>query len=140
METTVYNPPESDLERKDNRPLTASEKLEQSRRDMQAAAARSRLNLIWGFRLAVDVLAGALAIYLLYMGVQAKASADVILGLIILLMYGLEIIPIIGFFRQKAWSIIPLHIFSAISLLNIPFGTLLSIIHYVNAGKLQFEK
>lgn len=58
----------------------------------------------------------------------------------ILLLYGAEIFSIIGYFRRESWCVVPLHIFAAISLLNLPFGTILSIIHYLNMGKIQFDK
>lgn len=139
----VYHAPEADLERSKAQ-LSAKEKLAQSRRDIEEVAAVTRLNVIWGIRLVIDVL-----IVLLFIIVFAAAVSDPGDGLflqgltafIVVICIPLsEIFFIIAYYRRKPWCVIPLHIYAAISLLNIPVGTILSIIHYLNMHKVQFEK
>lgn len=137
----VYDAPSADLELT-NKPLTAAEKLALSRREMAEASARSRLNFVWGFRLLVDLLMLVMFI-LAVIGVVfggEPLSDDLMIGLgAILVLFVAEIIFIVAYFRKKAWCVWPLHIYSAISLINIPFGTILSLIHFFSMPKVRFN-
>lgn len=142
MSENFYKAPTADLTRLEEQgELTASERWAQSRREMDAVNARSKLNLVWGLRLVVDIiLLGYFAFLIILEGVSTIQLEGLFFVGFIILYHLLEVFCIVGYFRSKHWSIVPLHIFAAISLINLPFGTALSITHFIYAGKLNFEK
>jgi len=136
--TDVYKAPDADLEVSVKK-LSASERLAQSRRDMEESSAVSRLNLIWGFRLIVDVIWIGFFIYTISIRKVTPLEAEAILYMVMIAVSLAEIYFIVGYFRRKRWCVVPLHIFSAISLINIPLGTVLSVLHFINMRKIQFD-
>jgi len=140
MEKSLYDSPESNLIDKSPTKLSAAEKLAQSRRDIEESEAIQKLNMIWGVRLVTNVLLCALGAYMVIFSLDNPTSENFAAGAIIFIFFAIEIIPIIGYFRRKKWCVIPLHIFSALALFNFPIGTILSIMHFMNMGKIQFKK
>lgn len=150
MNDTIYRVPESDLVIRrdlDIEPLTAAEKLAQTRKDMEEVGARTRLNFVWGSRLAADILillAGLSFVVAFWInpsgGFYGQVIATLVVCLLLMIFVGLEIFFIIAYFSRRPWCKVPLHIFSVISLLNFPFGTILSVIHFFSMGKIQFKK
>jgi len=140
MMQAPYATPQANLnQKKDSKDLTASERLAQSRRDLEEASAINILNYVWGIRLFFDTAAIVTFVALFIGGFSLQAPDMITLfGIMVLFLLG-EIISIIGYFRRKKWSKLALSIFSGFSLLNFPGGTVLSIIHYLNVGKLQFQ-
>lgn len=56
MSETIYDAPKSNLDTTETKILSASEKLAQSRRDIEESSAKERLNFVWGIRFATDIL------------------------------------------------------------------------------------
>ncbi len=122
------------------RALTTSERLAQSRREIEESTAVLYLNFIWGVRFVFDAIMLVFGFFSLVFVGLVEQSYLVILGSIVLLIWpGAEMVAIVGYFKRKAWCVIPLHIFAAFSLINIPVGTILSILHYLNMSKVRFE-
>ncbi|WP_444928776.1 hypothetical protein ACJJIF_12985 [Microbulbifer sp. SSSA002] len=141
MGKTIYSAPESELESaKSTKVLSPSEKLAESRRQMEESNAIQTLNFIWGLRLILNIIAilfitvGAITSY------NIKPTTAVVALSFTILFCGTEIFCIIGYFRRKAWCQVPLHIFSAFSLFNLPLGTILSILHYFKMPKVRFDQ
>lgn len=143
MSEDFYKAPKADLDTRVDLQLTASERLAKSRKEMEHSNAVGKLSLVWGIRLAVDlVVLVFLVVFYISISENSSFTADLLLLLMgaALIITIAEIIAIIGFFRHRSWSIIPLHIFAAIALLNFPWGTILSVIHYIHANKINFER
>ncbi len=141
MSNEIYRSPEAQLtETKAKTSASRAEQLAQSRRDMQEAEAIERLNLVWGIRFIVDVLFCILGLAIIYQAIKNQVFITSIGGVFLLLFFGSEIVAIIAYFQRRPWCVIPLHIFSAVSFLNFPFGSICSLIHYFNMHKIQFEK
>ena len=147
--TNIYQAPQSDLidtnDKDENgvlirHKLSAKEKLEQSRRDIEEAAAKQRLNFVWGLRLIGDLITFVGFLYLLVNieSIGAYAFSAPVILFVLAYLAG-EIASIIGYFKNKRWSKWPLHIYAGLSLLNFPFGTILSVIHFLSAYKLQYK-
>jgi len=137
----AYQTPEADVENKQEAPQTRAQKLAETRKALASEKAISTLNVIWGLRLIADMIAltviGLGVFGILGAGINSLALLIYVIPAIFLI---LEMVCIMAYFNKRAWCAIPLHIFSALSLLNIPIGTIFSIIHYMNFGKIQFDK
>lgn len=140
MDQNIYDVPKAAIENTETSTLTASERLAQSRKDIEESSAVEKLNMIWGVRLVIDVLFCGLSLYILYRSFTESDYRTLWVGVVVLVYFGAEIIPIVGYFKRRKWCVIPLHIFSGFSLLNFPFGTILSIMHYFNMNKMQFRR
>lgn len=141
MEDSIYKAPESDLSELPARSLSMAERFAQSRKDMAEASAIQRLNLVWGLRFIVDIVVIGAIIYLFF-PLQPNDwtfEFSLIIGITLVLVV-LEMVAIAAYFQRRPWCVIPLHIFAAIALLNFPFGTILSIIHFFSMGKVQFNR
>lgn len=142
MLENAYSAPNAELERGSEK-LSAAEKLAQSRRDMQESSAITKLNLVWGLRFTIDVALMAFFLFSLFSLLYQHHNLDtaMITGFTVIFVYLVfEITSIVAYFRRLSWCVIPLHISSSLSLLNFPFGTILSLIHFFNMGKIQFDR
>ncbi len=144
MDNTVYKTPDSEVGlKKEEQVLTRAEQLAQSRKDIEEVGARGRLNFVWGVRFFCDVCiltVIAIVLYSTFASTGSISRVAIYITSAFALIYVIEILAIIAYFNKKGWSLIALHLFSAISLLNFPFGTIMSVIHYLNAGKMQFDR
>ncbi|HEY7883326.1 MAG TPA: hypothetical protein VIC08_00080 [Cellvibrionaceae bacterium] len=122
----------------DNKTMTASEKMAESRREMQEREAIERLNLVWGLRGVFDVFMSVVILVLMYRALTDGNYSFLGMPIVLLALFVGEFIAIVGFFTRKPWCVLPLHVFAAISLLNIPIGTILSAIHFFNITKVRF--
>ena len=137
----IYASPKAELDQapEPEENLSASERLRRTRRHMQATAARDRLVIVWGIRLVADGVALAWLSYVSFFGMMYQSPFGIAIFVFMASFLLGEIVAIGGFFQRKKWCLIPLHIYSGISLLNLPVGTILSIIHFLNAGKLELK-
>ena len=100
------------------------------------------LKILWMLRFVFDTL----IIFLLCLGLYRDVSEGsynvllIIVNGILILIFVIEMWFIVQFYRKKKGSLIPLHIYSAISLLNFPIGTAFSIYHYIKCSKLDWRK
>ncbi|WP_444916816.1 hypothetical protein [Microbulbifer sp. JMSA003] len=141
MEESIYSPPDSELEStKSYKDLSLSERLAESRRQIEESRAIQTLNFVWGLRLAGDVIFIMIFVVGLISAKGNITAANVMIAGFVTLFFGVEAFCIIGYFRRKSWCQIPLHIFAAFSLLNIPVGTILSVLHYYKMPKVRFAK
>ena len=145
MSDSIYRSPSADLEVSqqdvsEQRELSAAEKLAQSRREIEESEAVQRLNFVWGLRFTFDALICLSVLIGIALEVVSGVYDDIGIYGLGLIFFGTEIVFIVGYFRRKSWCVIPLHIFAGISLLNIPVGTILSIIHYLNMHKVEFDR
>lgn len=135
----IYTAPESDLEAIQKSEMSAREKHAESRRQMDEASARRTMNVVWGLRLIGDILI-LIAFIFMFNGGGLSTTGENKLALLIIFAFPIaEMICIAGYFMDRGWCRWPLHIFSAFSLLNIPIGTLFSILHYFNMRKIRFK-
>ncbi len=140
MENSIYETPKSQLESAEKKVLSASERLAESRREMEESSALETLKMIWGFRFVIDIVYGVAMLYFLYiMYLMGEYSGMMVAGFLLLFCLA-EMVAIVAFFRRKRWCVIPLHIFAGFSLLSFPIGTILSVIHYFNMHKVRFDK
>ncbi|WP_413663589.1 hypothetical protein ACG1BZ_21370 [Microbulbifer sp. CNSA002] len=140
MENTIYKSPESELEIKSPpKTLSSSERLAESRRQMEESNAIQTLNFVWGLRLAGNII--FILFFIVGLISSYNSTSIVTTGVLIfsILFFCTETFCILGYFRRKSWCQIPLHTFSAFSLLNIPFGTVFSILHYIKMPKVKFD-
>lgn len=139
-----FQPPASELQEKVVIEMTASERLKQSRKEIEDTRARQILNVVWGLRLVSDVIVLLMMIAAIFQpSTYEYFENDIVpqsILVFVILFFTAEILSIIGYFRKRRWCIIPLHIFSVFSLLNFPIGTIFSIVHFIYARKLQFIK
>lgn len=140
MSNDFYQAPRTDLVASEAGVKNVSEHLTKSRIDMEEAAALSRLKNIWRLRLAGNFVFLAALIYFIALLFPLELDGGLIVLGVFIGMCVLESCVIIAFFQKQAWCVAPLHIFSVLSLLNIPFGTILSVVHFVNINKMQLEK
>lgn len=139
MERSIYQAPDAALNVSTPKDMTVSERLAQTRRDMEESSAIENLKLVWGLRFFGDIMTLGFHAYAVF-GLHLLQSFPYTIALIVSVFFALlEMVCIIAFFRRRAWCVIPLHIFSAISLLNFPIGTGLSIVHFMNMHKIQFN-
>jgi len=140
MDQSIYEAPSPNLNNTSTTNLSATERLAQSRKEMEEAAAIENLNIIWGLRLASDLLICGVSFWMIYEAFARNEFQFIGYSIVFLCFFLGEIVSIIGYFKRKEWCVVPLHIFSAISLANIPAGTILSILHYINMGKVNFNE
>lgn len=117
-----------------------SEQLEESRKAMDEESAIQTLNIIWGLKLALNIVLGCVFVYLLgrAIGSATLPVAPAIAMALVFVILATESAAIIAYYKKQPWSVYALHVFAAFSLLNFPIGTILSIVHFVNARKLRF--
>jgi len=141
MDDNLYKTPSSNLALQETETISASERLAQSRKEIKHTEARVRLNLVWGIRLIVDILAVMIFAFIFYISMKMETSKIHVVLYGFLIFYSMiEVLCIYAYFNSQRWCLLPLHVFSAVSLLNFPFGTLLSIIHFLNTKNLQFSE
>ena len=96
------------------------------------------LNFVWGTRLVICFL---FLFPVSYGLITTTYNSDfnytkILIPFIIFLIA--EITTIISFFRKKQWTKFPLHVFATLSVINFPFGTILSILHFAYYRKISF--
>lgn len=145
MTNEIYSAPTANLENEQADTLTASQRLAQTRKEMESVTARNVLLAIWGVRLACNVIGSIGLIFYVWPIFQANKDLDgsvysAALFAVLLVFILLESITIVAFFLGRRWTMIPLHVFAAIALLNFPAGTILSIVHYVYGYRVIFKR
>ncbi|WHI52623.1 hypothetical protein P3339_07620 [Microbulbifer sp. MLAF003] len=140
MSGGIYQTPQADLVVSKINSKSASERLTHSRRNIEKAVALPRIKVAWGFRLAGNFLFFTVIIFSIVQVSTLELDVGLIVLGVFLGMYILESYVIIAFFCKQAWCVIPMHVFSILSLLSISYGAMLSVIHFLNMGKIQFNK
>ena len=130
-ETTVYEAPNAPLIDKDLQPFNES---------FESIEAFEGLKIMWMLRAAADGFLIVMFAWTLYstFGQDSLYGAFFVFYLVFIAVSMLEIYFIIRFFLKDPKSIVALHIFSALSLLNFPFGTGFSIYHFVRSRNLEW--
>lgn len=117
--------------------ISRAEQLNESRKTIEEASAIQTLNFIWGLKLFVNIAVG---VFVAWLAIFASGPEDTPWEYVTLIWLFLlvESVFIVGYFKRRPWCLVPLHIFAGLSLINFPVGTVLAIIHFVNARKLCF--
>ncbi|MBU2887356.1 hypothetical protein KO507_16440 [Gilvimarinus agarilyticus] len=117
------------------------DQLNEARRAMEEASAVQVLNIIWGLKLGLNVV---LTLFFISFCVLSFSHSNVkyTYPLVIVLLFvqvfiAVESVAIVAYFKRKQWGLYVLHVYAAISLVNIPVGTVLSIMHFINAPKIK---
>lgn len=102
--------------------------------------AHKTLKTIWAFKAVFDAFLTAALLFIL---ATAKISVDTAMVPALMAasvgLWVIQLVAIFGLYQRNPWSLWMLHVFSLVSFLQLPVGTLLAVIHFVKVRHLDFS-
>ena len=141
LSSNVYQAPKSEVSQNEANPI------DDIQESYESIEAYNSLKIMWLIRGAADVLISlslSTFLYQIMFNTESGAIGEdapilYVIVTIILLIHLAELYFIVQFFRRKKNSLVALHIFSALSLLNFPVGSALSTYHYIKASQMDWR-
>lgn len=106
----------------------------------KADKAHKALKRVWAFKAVFDAFLTAALLFIL---ATAKISVDTAMVPALMAasigLWVIQLVAIFGLYQRNPWSLWMLHVFSLVSFLQLPVGTLLAVIHFVKVRHLDFS-